>query len=125
MNRGFLMYWVEFVTTDPMVKFVREAMEKAGCPVSDTFFKPEECTMNVGGGFKQDDGVRSSLSLSQPYFSRNFVRNSSMSAATYLHLSIEKICFLYVNHHLVKTSMIWNCSNINSPEMNSLKGYHW
>lgn len=43
---------------DPMVKFVRGALEKAGCPVGDKFFKPEECSMQVGGGFKRDDGVR-------------------------------------------------------------------
>ncbi|KAH8947951.1 hypothetical protein BDL97_11G071800 [Sphagnum fallax] len=41
----------------PMVKFVRGALEKAGCPVGDKFFKPEECSMQVGGGFKRDDGV--------------------------------------------------------------------
>ncbi|KAG0584715.1 hypothetical protein M758_3G231100 [Ceratodon purpureus] len=39
------------------VKFVREALTKAGCPVADKFFKPEHCSMKVGGGFKQDDGI--------------------------------------------------------------------
>ncbi len=46
------------LVADPMVKFVRGALEKAGCPVGDKFFKPEECSMQVGGGFKRDDGVR-------------------------------------------------------------------
>lgn len=55
-----LNFWLPLVFADPMVKFVRDAMAKSGCSVSDNFFKPEECTMQVGGGFRQDDGVRSS-----------------------------------------------------------------
>lgn len=43
--------------SDPTVKFVREALTKAGCPVAEKFFKSELCSMKVGGGFKQDDGV--------------------------------------------------------------------
>lgn len=55
-----LNFWLQLVGADPTVKFVRDAMAKSGCVVSDTFFKPEECTMQVGGGFRQEDGVRSS-----------------------------------------------------------------
>ena len=57
--RGVLISWVRSVLADPTVKFVREALTKAGCPVADKFFKPEHCSMKVGGGFKQEDGVRS------------------------------------------------------------------
>ncbi|XP_024363931.1 mitochondrial inner membrane protease ATP23 isoform X1 [Physcomitrium patens] len=39
------------------VKFVREALTEAGCPVADKFFKPERCSIQAGGGFKQDEGI--------------------------------------------------------------------
>jgi hypothetical protein len=52
-ENGCILFWA----ADPTVKFVREALTKAGCPVADKFFKPEQCSMKVGGGFKQDDGV--------------------------------------------------------------------
>ncbi len=52
------LFTLLLLLADPMVKFVRGALEKAGCPVGDKFFKPEECSMQVGGGFKRDDGVR-------------------------------------------------------------------
>lgn len=41
----------------PLIKFLREAMEKAGCPVGDKFFRVEECNMNVSGGFMPGEGV--------------------------------------------------------------------
>lgn len=35
---------------------MREALTEAGCPVADKFFKPERCSIQAGGGFKQDEG---------------------------------------------------------------------
>eukprot|EP00897_Mesotaenium_endlicherianum_P006904 jgi/Mesen1/6241/ME000323S05374 len=42
---------------NPMVKFVREALAKAGCPVKDNFFKATICNEEVGGGFLPGGGV--------------------------------------------------------------------
>lgn len=47
------------VYADPTVKFLREALTKSGCPIDEKFFKIEQCSMKVAGGFKQDEGVRS------------------------------------------------------------------
>lgn len=45
--------------SDPTVKFMIEALAKAGCPVTEKFFKSENCTMEAGGGFVPQIGVRS------------------------------------------------------------------
>ena len=42
----------------PMVKFLRQRLAKAGCPVSDNFFKASECKGAHGvGGFVPGSGV--------------------------------------------------------------------
>ena len=40
------------------VKFMMDAMRKAGCAVDRRFFKVEACEGNVVGGFRPPDGVR-------------------------------------------------------------------
>ena len=40
------------------VKFMLDAMRKAGCAVDRRFFKVEACEGNVVGGFRPPDGVR-------------------------------------------------------------------
>ena len=46
------------VYADNVIKFLREAMEKAGCPVGDRFFSAMNCSMNAGGGFMPEgEGV--------------------------------------------------------------------
>ncbi|GBG72527.1 hypothetical protein CBR_g12098 [Chara braunii] len=42
---------------NPMVKFMREALEKSGCPTGKKFFKAEVCSQEAGGGFRPEDGV--------------------------------------------------------------------
>ncbi|XP_019183455.1 mitochondrial inner membrane protease ATP23 homolog [Ipomoea triloba] len=41
----------------PMVKFLREHMEKAGCGVGEKFFKAIHCDQSVGGGYVPGEGV--------------------------------------------------------------------
>ncbi|GAQ88292.1 Ku70-binding protein [Klebsormidium nitens] len=42
-----------------VIKFLREAMEKAGCPVGDRFFSAMNCMMNAGGGFMPEgEGIK-------------------------------------------------------------------
>ncbi|CAA6659610.1 unnamed protein product [Spirodela intermedia] len=41
----------------PMVKFLREKMEEAGCPVKERFFKATVCTDKVSGGYMTGKGV--------------------------------------------------------------------
>ena len=40
------------------VKFVLDALAKAGCPVTRSFFTVETCDAKVVGGFRPGDGVR-------------------------------------------------------------------
>jgi hypothetical protein len=40
------------------VKFVLDALAKAGCPVTRSFFTVESCDAKVVGGFRPGDGVR-------------------------------------------------------------------
>lgn len=42
---------------DPTVKFMIEALQKAGCPVTQNFFKSESCSVEAGGGFVPQIGV--------------------------------------------------------------------
>ncbi|KAL2623305.1 hypothetical protein R1flu_003510 [Riccia fluitans] len=42
---------------NPTVKFMREALAKAGCPVTEKFFKAENCTLQAGGGFVPQVGI--------------------------------------------------------------------
>lgn len=41
----------------PMVRFMLEALEKAGCPVNRRFFEVQHCSQAVMGGFRPDEGV--------------------------------------------------------------------
>jgi mitochondrial inner membrane protease ATP23 len=41
----------------PMVRFLLEALEKAGCPVNRSFFEVQRCNAAVLGGFRPDEGV--------------------------------------------------------------------
>ena len=41
----------------PMVRFLLEALEKAGCPVNRSFFEVQRCNKRVLGGFRPDEGV--------------------------------------------------------------------
>lgn len=41
----------------PIVRFLLEALEKAGCPIKRSFFEVEHCTQAVMGGFKPGGGV--------------------------------------------------------------------
>ncbi|KAJ7537105.1 hypothetical protein O6H91_12G097500 [Diphasiastrum complanatum] len=45
------------LSKNPMVKFMRQALDTAGCPVGDKFFKATTCEKVVGGGFQSDLGV--------------------------------------------------------------------
>ena len=44
--------------TDATVKFMVQALHRAGCPVDRRFFSVESCTQEVVGGFRPGDGVR-------------------------------------------------------------------
>ncbi|KAJ7974704.1 Mitochondrial inner membrane protease ATP23 [Quillaja saponaria] len=41
----------------PMVKFLREHLEKAGCPVGDNFVKAVNCDKEMGGGYLRGEGI--------------------------------------------------------------------
>jgi inner membrane protease ATP23 len=41
----------------PMVRFLLEALDKAGCPVNRDFFEVQYCSQPVLGGFRPDQGV--------------------------------------------------------------------
>ncbi|XP_038702933.1 mitochondrial inner membrane protease ATP23-like isoform X2 [Tripterygium wilfordii] len=41
----------------PMVKFLRERMEKAGCGVSDNLIKAVHCKMQMSGGYSPSQGI--------------------------------------------------------------------
>ncbi|CAH9082911.1 unnamed protein product [Cuscuta europaea] len=41
----------------PMVKFLRERVEKAGCGMGENFFKAIRCDQSVGGGYAPGEGI--------------------------------------------------------------------
>ncbi|KAK4754865.1 hypothetical protein SAY87_008622 [Trapa incisa] len=41
----------------PMVKFLREQMEKVGCPIGDNFIKAVNCDRKVAGGYATGLGI--------------------------------------------------------------------
>ena len=41
----------------PIVRFLLEALDKAGCPVNKSFFEVQYCSQAVLGGFRPDQGV--------------------------------------------------------------------
>ncbi|CAM6118711.1 unnamed protein product [Calypogeia fissa] len=41
----------------PAVKFMIEALQKSGCPVTEKFFKSENCSIEAGGGFVPQIGI--------------------------------------------------------------------
>jgi len=41
----------------PMVRFLRERLEKAGCAVGDNFFKAITCNQEVAGSYVRGEGV--------------------------------------------------------------------
>ncbi|XP_027359225.1 mitochondrial inner membrane protease ATP23-like [Abrus precatorius] len=42
----------------PMVRFLRERLEKAGCGVGDNFFKAVTCKQQMAGSYVRGEGVR-------------------------------------------------------------------
>ncbi|GAB4822620.1 hypothetical protein N2152v2_009666 [Parachlorella kessleri] len=42
---------------NPMVRFMLEKLEEAGCSVGRSFFQVENCSVEVGGGFRPPDGI--------------------------------------------------------------------
>ncbi|ESW25893.1 hypothetical protein PHAVU_003G074200 [Phaseolus vulgaris] len=42
----------------PMVRFLRERLEKAGCAVGDNFFKAITCNQEVAGSYVRGEGVK-------------------------------------------------------------------
>lgn len=40
-----------------MVRFLRENLEKAGCGVSENFFKAVNCDKRIAGGYVRGKGV--------------------------------------------------------------------
>ena len=47
----------DITSRTPMVKFLLEALSKAGCPVKREFFEVQYCSQAVLGGFRPDQGV--------------------------------------------------------------------
>lgn len=50
----------EALETNPKVKFMREELEKAGCPVGRRFFRAKDCTKSdkaAAGGFMETEGI--------------------------------------------------------------------
>lgn len=47
----------QFSLTAPMVRFLRERLEKAGCIVEDNFFKAITCNQEVAGSYVRGEGV--------------------------------------------------------------------
>ena len=47
----------DITSRTPMVKFLLEALAKAGCPVKREFFEVQYCSQAVLGGFRPDQGV--------------------------------------------------------------------
>ncbi|KAM7266641.1 hypothetical protein ACFE04_004538 [Oxalis oulophora] len=41
----------------PMVKFLRQQLEKAGCLVGDNFIRAVNCTQEVAGGYSRGEGI--------------------------------------------------------------------
>ncbi|XP_021899727.1 uncharacterized protein LOC110816022 [Carica papaya] len=41
----------------PMVKFLKEQMEKAGCVVGENFIKAVHCDKQISGGYVRGQGV--------------------------------------------------------------------
>ncbi|KAI9097959.1 hypothetical protein K1719_025730 [Acacia pycnantha] len=41
----------------PMVRFLRERLEKAGCPVGNKFFRAVNCEVNRSGGYIPGEGI--------------------------------------------------------------------
>ncbi|XP_065879303.1 mitochondrial inner membrane protease ATP23-like isoform X2 [Euphorbia lathyris] len=42
---------------NPMVKFLRKHLEKAGCGVGDNFIKAYDCDRNITGGYVPGEGI--------------------------------------------------------------------
>jgi hypothetical protein len=52
-----LIHFLGFAVTGPMVKFLREHLEKAGCVVGDNFIKAVHCKKLISGGYVRGEGV--------------------------------------------------------------------
>ena len=53
---GFLFFFF-FLVIAPMVKFLREHMDKSGCVLGDKFIKAVRCNKKIGGGSTRGHGV--------------------------------------------------------------------
>ncbi|WCJ26250.1 Mitochondrial inner membrane protease atp23 [Euphorbia peplus] len=51
------VHWLRRSLRNPMVKFLREHLQKAGCGVGDDFFKVVKCDSKIGGGYVPGEGI--------------------------------------------------------------------
>jgi len=57
LHIGVFIMLIFFSLTAPMVRFLRERLEKAGCIVEDNFFKAITCNQEVAGSYVRGEGV--------------------------------------------------------------------
>eukprot|EP00261_Vitis_vinifera_P038983 XP_019080226.1 PREDICTED: mitochondrial inner membrane protease ATP23 isoform X3 [Vitis vinifera] len=58
----------------PMVKFLRENLEKSGCAIGDKFIKAIYCNTKVSGGYARGEGIRSGHLSGDCHFKRELLR---------------------------------------------------
>ncbi|KAH9548146.1 hypothetical protein CY35_11G074200 [Sphagnum magellanicum] len=97
----------------PMVKFVRGALEKAGCPVGDKFFKPEECSMQVGGGFKRDDGDEVDVALTHELLhAYDHCRAANLDWTNCEHHACSEVCLSLFSFQQEKEFAVARCQSL-------------
>ena len=55
ISSGFFVFL--FLVIVPMVKFLREHLEKSGCVVGDKFIRAARCNKQISGGYVRGEGV--------------------------------------------------------------------
>ena len=68
----------------PLISFMMEQLDKAGCPLSPDHFRCTPCDLSKSGGFAPEFGVMSQFhSLTSPLTNLVLIRLSSVKTVSY------------------------------------------
>uniref|UniRef100_M1AUF2 Mitochondrial inner membrane protease ATP23 n=1 Tax=Solanum tuberosum TaxID=4113 RepID=M1AUF2_SOLTU len=58
----------------PMVKFLKEHLEKSGCRIGDNFIKAIHCDQKISGGYARGRGIRAGHLSGDCHYKRELLR---------------------------------------------------
>lgn len=98
-----------YIIAAPMVKFLKEHLEKAGCGIGGNFIKAVNCVRKISGGYARGEGVTSIFNLYFQDLILDFWVNCSLFLNNHSSFSFQYLSSYYGDHDLccpLRTSIL-------------------